>query len=203
MDQCDLEEPADVVRALRGNAGAIEGERGASEQQEKSRTSFADNFAGCSAETQSRSTITHVLRPRTETLIRPNALVVPSLRVHNVAHLQAQASQGAQLFRTQDAPDFHLRVDSHAQLRGLRRGEFVNSLFDEVLVCWFSVQGLIECDVCFAHAAVGALSFVAAFSHDAADGLTLIGREAKLLDRIRVQSRFLLGRCKGYRSEDD
>jgi hypothetical protein len=62
LDQCDFEEPADVVRAFRAGADAIERQRGASEQQEKSRSAFRDYVAGGFAETQSRSTIADMFR---------------------------------------------------------------------------------------------------------------------------------------------
>jgi hypothetical protein len=90
-------------------------------------------------------------------------------------------------------------MNSQTQLRGLRNREFVNSLLDETLIGWFCIQRLIKRDVCFAQTAIRALSFLSAFSHDAADSLTLVRREAKLLDRIRRrQSRLLLRACAGF-----
>ena len=59
-------------------------------------------------------------------------------------------SQGGQLFRAQLAANFQLRLNSHTHLRCLGGCELVYSLFDEVLVGRFSVECLIERDVCFA-----------------------------------------------------
>jgi hypothetical protein len=43
---------------------------------------------------------------------------------------------------------------------------------------------LIECDICFAEAAINRLALVFVLLEDQADTLALFGREAELFDRI-------------------
>ena len=108
-----------------------------------------------------------------------------ALRGDDVAELEAEAAKGGELFRTKDAADLHFRVNSHPQLGCLSGGEFADSLFDEVLVGWFGIEGLIERSVGFTHAPVGHLSFGSSFSNDPSNRLPLIRSQPKLLDWIR------------------
>ena len=126
------------------------------------------------------------LRSGAEALVCGDAGVVEALGIHDVTDLEAQAAQGGDLFRTQDATDSHLGVNSQPQLCGLRGVEFVDALFDNVLVSWFGVEGLVEGDVRFAHATVSELSFVFVLGDDLANRLSLIGRESQLLDWIDI-----------------
>src|SRR6185369_15285623 len=98
---------------------------------------------------------------------RGRSLFEWTLRVDEVAHLEAQATPRGYLFRSQLAADFEFDLDSHPYLRSL-----------------FGVERLIQGEVGFAQAAVGCLSFGLVLFEDRTDALALFRRQAKLVDGI-------------------
>src|SRR5688572_28910522 len=103
------------------------------------------------------------------------ARVVLSLWRHDVAELKTKALQGSELFGVEESTDPQFPVNPHARLGGLRRGQLVYALFDEVFVDGFRVECLIERDICFADAAVRELTFFAGLFGEDANALTLLG----------------------------
>jgi len=103
------------------------------------------------------------------------ARVVLSLWSDDLAELKTKAFQGSELFGVEETTDSQFHVNPHARLGGLRRGQLVYALFDEVFVDGFRVECLIESDICFADAAVCELTFFAGLLGEDANPLTLLG----------------------------
>ncbi len=112
------------------------------------------------------------------------ALFQRALGVHEVSHLQSQASPCGYLFGTQFAADSEFDLNSHSHLRRLRGCEVVDSLVDRTFIDRFGVERLGERELSFAKSPVGRLTFSLVLLEDHADALSLFGRQAKLIDRI-------------------
>jgi hypothetical protein len=77
-------------------------------------------------------------------------------------------------------------------LRSLGSSELIDSLIDEVFIRRLCIECLFQGDVCFPQSSIGYLALVFAFRKDYANPLALFGREAKLLDRVRIHWRHIL-----------
>ena len=58
--------------------------------------------------------------------------------------VQAQPAQRGELFRGKQSPDSQFHADLHPQLCGLRSGQFVDSLIDDVFIYRFGVERLVR-----------------------------------------------------------
>jgi hypothetical protein len=126
------------------------------------------------------------------------------LRAHNVSKLETPASQDSYLFGTQFAPNFDLRLDSHAQLCRLCRCELIYPLFDNTFVNRVSVERLIQSNIRLAQSSVCALTLVFVLFEDNSNALALFGCEAELFDRVgwKVLRRILCGEYRDCECEE-
>jgi len=114
-------------------------------------------------------------------------LIVGALSVGKVFETESDLSPDGQLFGTQFPANLEFHSDSHPRLRGLGGSNVINSLLDHVFVYLLGIERLFKSEICLTQSAVCYLALVFVLGKDYADPLALFGREAKLLDRVRIR----------------